>query len=318
MVRWWIYGLFILMGAQGFSQKTTSTVSKKIFLVGEPIQLTYQIIVTHNDSVFFQAKTDFLPSRRIESATLSSDGTEFEILDSFFDTLILRTNSQEWIGRYTVTAWDSGHFQISGPWITISDSTYQFDDILVQCDLLPTQSDVDLYDIREQFSELPPEPFSIRSFLKQYGLWLVLLLLVLVGFWLYLRKKKRSQKTDFIQPKSLKERTLFALDALHNEKRWEKGQTKEHFIELSFLLRSYLTSRYEVSLLEKTTWETKMLLEQLGLEKETVALIVEVLKQSDMVKFAKSQPELLIIQKLTTLAKQIVVETSPLEFEHVE
>lgn len=318
MLRWWIYGLFILLSATGFSQKTKSAVSKKVFFVGEPIQVTYQITVSPNDSVFYRPKIDFLSSRRMESSALSTEGTEFEILNSFNDTLILRNNSKEWIGRYTVTAWDSGQFQIPGPWITINDSSYQFEAVSVQCNLLPTQDDVDLYDIREQFSELPQEPFSVLRFLQQYGLWLVLLLILLIGFWLYRRNKNRSQTAYPIQLKSLKERTLFALEALQKEKRWEKGQTKEHFIELSFLLRSYLTSRYEVSLLEKTTWETKSLLEQLGLEKETVALIVDVLKQSDMVKFAKSEPELLVIEKLAAMAKQIVVETSPLEFENVE
>ena len=93
---------------------------------------------------------------------------------------------------------------------------------------------------------------------------------------------------------------------------------KKHFVELSYILRSYLTTRYDISLLEKTSYQTKILLTEKGLNKETVDVVSRILSQSDMVKFAKSKPELIEILRISTLAKQIVVETSPLEFDNVE
>ena len=84
------------------------------------------------------------------------------------------------------------------------------------------------------------------------------------------------------------------------------------------ILRMYLTSRFEISLLEKTTYETKLLLTQKGLNEETVEVIARILSESDMVKFAKSEPETIAILRVSTLARQIVAETSPLEFDNVE
>ena len=84
------------------------------------------------------------------------------------------------------------------------------------------------------------------------------------------------------------------------------------------ILRMYLTSRYEISLLEKTTYETKLLLTQKGLNDETVEVIARILSESDMVKFAKSEPDVIAILRVSTLARQIVAETSPLEFDNVE
>jgi RNA-binding protein YhbY len=105
---------------------------------------------------------------------------------------------------------------------------------------------------------------------------------------------------------------------LDNAKLWEKGKLKEHFVELSFILRSYLTSRYTVSLLEKTSFETKLILAKKGLNEGTIVAIARILSESDMVKFAKSEPELMAILKVSTLAKQIVAETSPLEFDNAK
>ena len=117
---------------------------------------------------------------------------------------------------------------------------------------------------------------------------------------------------------SLKERTLLAIDALDNEKLWEKEKLKEHFVELSYILRSYLTARYSITLLEKTTYEAKLLLTQNGLNEDTVENIGRILSESDMVKFAKSKPEVISILRVSTLARQIVAETSPLDFDSVE
>jgi hypothetical protein len=55
-----------------------------------------------------------------------------------------------------------------------------------------------------------------------------------------------------------------------------------------------------------------------GLNEDTVENIGRILSESDMVKFAKSKPEVISILRVSTLARQIVAETSPLEFDNVE
>jgi hypothetical protein len=116
---------------------------------------------------------------------------------------------------------------------------------------------------------------------------------------------------------SLKAKTLLAIDALEKAEMWRKDQLKEHFVELSYILRSYLTARYELSLLDKTTNETRLLLTQVGLRKDIVETILRLLSHSDMVKFAASEPAEELIQKSLFLLRQTVAETSPIEFEYV-
>ena len=117
---------------------------------------------------------------------------------------------------------------------------------------------------------------------------------------------------------TITEQTIIAINTLENLRLWEKQKTKEHFIELSLLIRTYLSSRFTINLLEKTTFETKLLLQQKGLEDKTIDTIILLLTESDMVKFAKSLPEEIAILKIDQIAREIVAETTQLEIENVK
>jgi len=132
------------------------------------------------------------------------------------------------------------------------------------------------------------------------------------------RWDREIENREDIRPMNLKERTIKAIEALDASELYNKGQLKEHFVELSYILRSYLTSRYNISLLDKTTEQTKIILTKQGLNDETVDTIARILSQSDMVKFAKSKPEVISILRQSTLVKQIIAETSPLDFDNVD
>ncbi|MBM3185664.1 MAG: hypothetical protein FJZ67_05130, partial [Bacteroidetes bacterium] len=143
--------------------------------------------------------------------------------------------------------------------------------------------------------------------------------LPLIGYliygWFISRKNKAIERPEM--ELSLKAKTLLAIDALEKAELWRKDQLKEHFVELSYILRSYLTARYQLSLLDKTTNETRLLLTQAGLKKEIVETILRLLSHSDMVKFAASEPTEELIEKSLFLLRQTIVETSPIEFEYV-
>jgi hypothetical protein len=127
------------------------------------------------------------------------------------------------------------------------------------------------------------------------------------------RNRFDSEKTILL---SLEERTLNAIDALEKRKLWEEDRLKEHFVQLSYILRSYLTERYSISLLEKTTHEARLLLEEIALNKSTISSIISVLSEADMVKFAKSKPEVNSILLVSRMARVIVKETRPIESEN--
>lgn len=310
--------LFLALGFFSFGQKLTATFSQHQSLIGEPITLEYTVSTKVNDSLFFEPFSNEIETRLLDtSSTLTNEGINLEIYQSFHDTTIISGNQKKWIGKYVVIPWDSGMYLIPGQKISINDSLFQFKDLAIDVMFIQKQKGIDIFDIRENFTELPDEEFNFHKFFIKHWWWLIGGFLLLIGSAIFLwRKNKNNAEIALPEKKiNLKDRTIMAIDALEAEKLWEKEKLKEHFIELSFIMRSYLTSRYNIPLLEKTTNQSRTLLLQQGLHEETVETIITILFQSDMVKFAKSKPDSMTILKQSALAKQIVAETSPLDFD---
>lgn len=314
----WIYIAFLLVSFSGLSQKLSSDASVKKILIGEPIIVNYSVVLDKHASINFKEEHDNLLGESLGNGTLTKQDAKFEIIEAFTDTTKFQNNEKEWIGRYTVTIWDSGTFILPAPRISIDDSTYKFQDIVIYANYTKTIKEIDIYDINESFAEIPSASFSLSKFLEDNWWWMLILLFIIPIYFFVKRRKQDKMPAPLFKVMSLKERTLLAIDALDNEKLWEKEKLKEHFVELSYILRSYLTARYNIALLEKTTCEAKLLLTQKGLDGNTIENIGRILSESDMVKFAKSKPELISILRVSTLARQIVAETSPLDFDNVE
>tara|TARA_B110000908_G_scaffold127167_1_gene149235 strand:+ start:215 stop:1168 length:954 start_codon:yes stop_codon:yes gene_type:complete len=314
----WIYIAFLLVNFSGFSQKLSSNASVKKILIGEPIMIKYRVVLDKNATIEFKEELNNILGNTAGKGTLTKQDAKFEITETFTDTTKFKNNDKEWIGRYTVTIWDSGTFILPAPHISIDDSSYKFQDIVIYANYTKQVKGLDIYDINESFAEIPAEPFSFSEFLVNNWWWLLIIVLIIPIYFLVKLGKRNEMPEPLFKAMSLKERTLLAIDALDNEKLWEKEKLKEHFVELSYILRSYLTARYSITLLEKTTYEAKLLLTQNGLNEDTVENIGRILSESDMVKFAKSKPEVISILRVSTLARQIVAETSPLDFDSVE
>lgn len=315
-----LYISLFLFAKLAFTQEGKTILSHKAILIGEKITLTYSISFPENTPYKFTPENSIIPSYRKSKTGILANAisSDVEILSPFHDTLYTKQNTTFWIGTYEITAWDSGTFVLASSTILIDDSTFFFPTIELSADLVNAIKGQDIYDIRESFAEIPDEPFSIKTFAKNNWWWLLLIALGIIGFLVYRRLKSINKILPKVKELSLKDRTLLAIDALEKSKLWEKDKVKEHFIELSFILRSYLSSRYEINLLEKTTHQTKLLLQQKGLHDETIRVIISILFESDMVKFAKSQPEEIEVLKISQLARQVVAETSPITFENAE
>ena len=314
MIKALFYILILGCFFNSSAQPLKSTISQSEVLIGQPITITYQTTLHENDSISFTPKQSIIKARLVTDPS-ESTATEIdlELLKPFQDTSIIKTDSLKWIGEYQIMTWDSGIFIIPGQHFTINGSTHTFPDLTIASYLTNPIEGIDIYDIKESYAELPPPSFSPTQFIKANWWWLLILLFLVIVFLTFRRSKKYIQKEDKSISVSLKDRTLAAIDTLESLNLWEKEQLKEHFIELSYILRSYLTARYRITLLEKTTYETRIILTEKGLKPETIDLIVRILSQSDMVKFAKSNPNTAVVQNILTLARKIIIETSPTE-----
>ena len=318
MIKQFLIIVFVLIGLLSKSQSLLTECADSNILVGQPVLISYSVLANGELKIDFNPYENTILANSIsESGQLVSNRVNLEILNQFTDTTTQTKEGSTWVGKYTITIWDSGVFVIPGPTIVVNDSSFNFKDIRIKCLLVDPIKGVEIYDIKEHYANIKDRPFSVLDFLKSNWWWILILLIIGLGYFIY-RKRNNSKSIEVSTSMTLKERTLFAIDALESSKLWEKDKLKEHFVELSYIIRRYLTSRYEVSLLEMTTEEIKYALTRKGLNKETVEVIITILGSADMVKFAKSKPELIEILKVSKLARQVIAETSPLDFDNAD
>ena len=325
-MRNWIYIVCLsLVGFFVFGQEGQTILDKNKLLVGEQFVVTYHVTLKNGENVSFEP---FKLNLLVQNPKNHKEKTCLEIVNPFEDTILINQGKREWFGSYKVTPWDSGFFQIQTVKYTINGKANYFPSVSFSVDLVKSKKGQDIYDIKESFVKLPPKKFSIKEALKEFnsknGWWFYAVLVVLVGLFIFYRLRKRKKEkvkpilSEVVRPLSLKEKTILAIENLEKKQLWKQGLLKEHYVELSFILREYLSKRYTLSLIEKTSYESKLLLTQKGIPVLTIDEVGEILNQSDMVKFAKSEPEEITVIRLSSVAKKIVEQTSPLELDDAE
>ena len=122
-----------------------------------------------------------------------------------------------------------------------------------------------------------------------WGLNIILLTIVLYLLWKY-RKTKYPNPTKESPSLATHEMAFRELDKLKSKELLERGNAREHFFELSEILRRYLGKRYLFPALDWTTEEIADYFKnhekiELGSRNEAN----RILKKSDLIKFAKAQ-----------------------------
>jgi hypothetical protein len=89
----------------------------------------------------------------------------------------------------------------------------------------------------------------------------------------------------------------------------DRGETKQYFIEVSEIIRTYLEGRYPIDALEMTSHEVLIELKKVGLEPEVFDLFPPFFSRADLVKFAKHRPGPEVSKEMIPMARLLVDET---------
>lgn len=104
-----------------------------------------------------------------------------------------------------------------------------------------------------------------------------------------------------------------ALERLRNEKLWQNDKHKLYYSSLSDILRTYLAGRFEVGAMEMTTDEIAEALRKVDIEQKSKMDLLSVLRDADLVKFAKATPEASENELAYDKAFYFVENTKPVE-----
>ena len=266
-----LYYILLFITSLGFSQVEVATDTTNI-RIGE--QFEYKISVDETQNVIIP-KLENLKG--------------FEIVkEDKIDTVKNRL-----IKKYLLTVFDSGAFYIPQQQIFIRNQAYLSDSLLINVATVP----VDTTKIKQfPIKAIKSEPYIFDDF-KPY-LWWVALGILIISLILYfvLKKKEEEIIEETVPALPPFEEAMEKLQELDKKLLWQNNQVKAYYSELTEIVRGYIERELNIPALENTTDEIMDMLQELHrsneiiTSKETVQKLKELLREADLVKFAKSKP----------------------------
>jgi len=271
-----LYLLLLLLSATVFAQKQVQTsIDTTKNKIGAEFKLTLKTNVDTLSKVVFPNLRNFGP---------------LEVIQSYPIDTIKKNDRYELIKKYGLTQFDSGRYTIPSVKILINKKEFLSDSIKVEvANVVVDTLKQKMYDIKDI---VPANESS--------DWWKYLLGLVLIagfGAFIYWYTKKRQKKT--IEKEIYKtpiEKATSLLNNLEKKELWQHGEVKAYYSELTDIVRNYIEEAIEIPAMESTTSELieglKMVSQKkkMNLSKDTFDNLLGVLKQADLVKFAKSKP----------------------------
>jgi len=214
-----------------------------------------------------------------------------EVIQSYPIDTIKKNDRYELIKKYGLTQFDSGKYTIPSIKILINNKAFLSDSLKVEVANVKVDTlKQKMYDIKD----IAPANEGIGDWWKYL---LGLLLIAGIGALIYWYIKKRQK--DKIEEEIYKtpiEKATSLLNNLEKKELWQQGEVKAYYSELTDIVRNYIEEAIEIPAMESTTSElieglkTASQKKKMKLSKETIDSLFVVLKQADLVKFAKSKP----------------------------
>jgi hypothetical protein len=226
------------------------------------------------------------------------------------------------IKKYLLTSFDSGAYYIPSQQVFIRNRAFITDSILINVATVAIDTTQQkMFPIKA----IQSEPFTFDDF-KPYIKWILLALFLIIGLIYYLktRKKKEVVEKQLVPTIPAFEEALAKLKELDEKLLWQNNKIKQYYTELTDILQNYLGRDVEIPTLELTSSEIIDLVEtqnnsrKLGIEKDTFKLLELLLKNADLVKFAKSKPLSHEIEDDRRLAEKIISTIQPKIKEYKE
>lgn len=271
-----LYIAFLIITTSLFAQKVTTSIDSTKKKIGAEFKLTLKASVNKNEKVVFPRAKNF---------------GALEIIESYKIDTVKSNDKYELIKKYGLTQFDSGKYTIPRIPIIINGKTLFSDSLKVEVNAVKVDTlKHKMYDIK---TIVPVESPS--------NWWKYLLgVLLLVGFIILvyglLKKYQKREKPQEIVFKTPIEKATSLLQQLETKELWQRGEVKSYYSELTDIARNYIEEEIHIPAMESTTSELIEGLrnaakkKKLKLSPETVANLERVLKQADLVKFAKVKP----------------------------
>jgi hypothetical protein len=270
--------LFVLLTALGFAQQPvqTSVDSTKI-KIGSQFHLTLKVKGTKQTRVAFPESKSF---------------GQLEVLESYPVDTIKKEATFEFIKKYGLTQFDSGRYVIPRIPVLIGNKQFLSDSAIVEVNPIVVDTlKQKMYDIKP-IVEVKDEASNFLWYLLGIAL---LAGFGILGYWLYKKYKNRPKEEVIIYASPIEKATSL-LQNLEKKSLLEQGDVKSYYSEMTDITRTYIEETVQIPAMESTTDELlegmkkASMKKKMGIRQETMEVFEKILKNADLVKFAKSKP----------------------------
>jgi len=270
------YIVLFLISTSLFAQKVTTALDTTRNKIGAEFKLT------------LKASVD--TAARVVFPKLKNIGA-LEVIRSYPIDTIWNDDRYELVKKYGLTQFDSGKYTIPRVPILINKKPFFSDSLLVEVANVKVDTlQQKMYDIK-----------NIVAAESHWGNWWKYLLAIIIlagigafAYWYF--KKRQNKETEEEVYKTPIEKATSLLTILEQKELWQNGEIKEYYSELTDIARNYIEEAIEIPAMESTTSELIKALraasvkKKMTLSQETIENLERVLRQADLVKFAKSKP----------------------------
>ncbi|MCL2098294.1 MAG: hypothetical protein FWH23_05995 [Bacteroidales bacterium] len=301
--------LFSLCLLQAQEVILKAEISRDSILIGE--QLEWKLKVTLDKSLASAfPHIDSLGDNKIE------------ILDMRADTLQQSAANITMQATWLITSFDEGLYTLPKIPFLVRHPNGQVDTLYSESLQLKVNTvAVDTTDF-QPFDIKPPiqYPITFREILPYVLNGLLILVIIALLIYMYIRWKQNKPLFFASRPKippyavALRE-----LDKIKAEKLWQNNKVKLYYTKVTDVLRKYLEGQFQVQAMEQTSEEILQSLRELpAVSDELYHKVREMLSLSDLVKFAKYQPDPHENETALIVVSDFVQQTKPMEEESAE
>ena len=271
--------VFFFLSTWFLNAQVSATIDSTSVKIGEQITYSIQVETDTTNLVVFPEGQSFMP---------------LEMIESYKTDTVKQTDKYNLIKRYGLTQFDSGVYTIPPQKIVIGNRTLLTDSLKVEVrNILVDSTKQGLYDIKP-IIEVEKSP----SQWWKYVLYTLLIVGIVAGliYWFLWRKKPLSEEEEIALLPPY-DRAKLALKKLEESDYLKQDALKEYYSELTQIVRKYLDEKVYDHSMESTTDQLISRLRllkdgnQIDLSKDTIKNIESILKRADLVKFAKSKPD---------------------------
>lgn len=280
----WMFMIGASLGLTNLSAQSVTvfwTADTNAISIGEPIEATLTLRQAANLRVSWPLVADSLFPLDVLSAaapdsTVSAEAVQIQ-------------------QRFTLTAFDSGRYELPAlgfQYLVVGEShtrTARAEALAITVLTVP----IDTAAAPRDIAPIQEEPITVSE-IGAWGGTLLLLLAIGFGSWYYLKKRPKPVVEEIrpvipqVPPYEIAMRGLAKVEA---EKYWQKGQIKPYYSALTDVVRTYIEQAFSVAAMESVTDEIVGDLEKKALPDKVLWPLKSLLRNADLAKFAKFNPD---------------------------